>query len=69
MANSACCADDTKPSPFLIFKQEMIPKDNIPRKHVIHVHSVVENGIKPWLGKCGTKCPGGLLRKKHPFSV
>jgi len=62
----ACCADDTKLPPLLIFKRKTLPKDVIPHRIYVHVHSkgwMDEEGMKLWLEKVWSKCPGGLLQK------
>jgi len=35
----ACCADGTKLPPLLIFKRKTLPKDVIPHRIYVHVHS------------------------------
>ena len=47
----ACCADGTKLPPLLIFKRKMLPKDVMPHKIYIHIHSKVwkdAEGMKLW---------------------
>ena len=63
-----CCADGTKLPPLLIFKRKTLPKDVIPHRIYIHVHSkgwMDGEGMKLWLEKVWSKRPGGLLKK--PF--
>ncbi|KAF6130981.1 hypothetical protein HJG60_007905 [Phyllostomus discolor] len=60
----SCCADGTKLPPMLIFKRKNTSKEAISRGVIVHVHDkgwMDENGIKIWIEKVWSKCPGGLL--------
>jgi len=62
----ACCAGGTKLPPLLIFKRKTLPKDAIPNRIYVHIHSKGwRNGerMKLWLEKVWSKRPGGLLKK------
>jgi len=62
----ACCGDETKLPPLLIFKRKTMPKDVIPHGIYVHVHSKGwkdGEGMKLWLEKVWSKHPGGHLKK------
>jgi len=62
----ACCADDTKLPPLLVFKRKTLPKEKLPDGiHVIVQHKgwIDEAGVKVWMEKVWSKWPGGLLQK------
>jgi len=61
-----CCADGTKLPNFLIFKRKTLSKNVIPHGIYVHVHSkgwMDGEGMKLWLEKVWSTCPGGLLKK------
>ncbi|XP_075207983.1 uncharacterized protein LOC142312884 [Anomaloglossus baeobatrachus] len=62
----SCCADGTKLPPMVIFKSKNMPKEEIPRRIIAHVHekgSMDEDGMKVWINKVWSKRPGGRLKK------
>jgi len=68
----ACCADGIKLPPLLIFKRKTLPKDVIPHGIYVHIHSkgwIDGEGMKLWLEKVWSKCPGGLLKNPIFISV
>ena len=60
------CADGTKLPPVLISKRKNMPNEAVPRGVIVCVHDkgwMDKNGMKIWIEKVWSKCPGRLLKK------
>ena len=62
----SCCADGTKLPPMLISKRKEHAKRGNLKRSYCSVHDkgwMDKNGMKIWIEKVWSKCPGGLLKK------
>lgn len=68
----ACCADETKLPPMVIFKRKTMPKESFPPGMVIETNKkgwMDEEMMAVWLQKCFARRPDGFFRVKRCILV